>query len=158
MSRTEGSGSADDHSLALDLLGEIDLVAGRVLDEDVQVGNGVALLDEVPGGAVEGGGPDAGDVGCDTASEHHGSIGDYGIGIEDWRWAGAGGKARVEVALLMFREREELRRFGDFVISCWAWGRIASWTLQEPSCSSIEIELTIYNQKKLALILQHFQL
>jgi hypothetical protein len=95
MPRTEGSGSADDHSLALDLLGEIDLVAGRVLDEDVQVGNGVALLDEVPGGAVEGGGPDAGDVGCDTASEHDGSIGDYGVGIEDWSWAGAGGKARV---------------------------------------------------------------
>lgn len=111
MARTEGCGSADDHSLALDLLGEIDLVAGRVLDEDVQVGNGVALLDEVPGGAVEGGGPDAGDVGCDTASEHDGSICDYAVGIEDWIWPGAGVKAWVDVALLlMFREWEELRR------------------------------------------------
>ncbi len=82
MSRTEGCRSADDHSLALDLLGEIDLVAGRVLDEDVQVGNGVALLDEVPGGAVEGGGPDAGDVGCDTASEHDGSIVTMQLGLK----------------------------------------------------------------------------
>lgn len=31
-SRTEGSGSSDDDGLVLDLLGQVDLVAGGVLD------------------------------------------------------------------------------------------------------------------------------
>lgn len=141
MSRTEGSGSADDHSLALDLLGEIDLVAGRVLDEDVQVGNGVALLDEVPGGAVKGGGPNAGDAGCDTASEHDGSIGDYGVGIEDWDWAGTSVKARLRGYMSRYLCFAIGRHgsFGDLAISSSAVGRcgdsLSGWNLQEPSCS-----------------------
>lgn len=71
-SRTEGSGSANDDSLALDLLGQIDLVAGGVLDQDVEVGDSVALLHERGRGAVEEGclRANAGDVGCDTAGEH----------------------------------------------------------------------------------------
>lgn len=73
-SHTEGSWSANDDSLVLDLLGQIDLVTGGVLDQDVQVRDGVALLHERGRGAVEEGSlrANARDVGCDTAGEHGG--------------------------------------------------------------------------------------
>lgn len=83
-SRTEGGGSANDNSLVLDLLGQVDLVTGGVLDQDVQVGDGVALLHERGRGAVEERclRADAGDVGCNTAGEHDGFSGiNGGIGL-----------------------------------------------------------------------------
>lgn len=82
-SRTEGSWRANDDSLVLDLLGQIDLVAGGVLDQDVEVGDGVALLYERGRGAVEEGGlrANAGDVGCDTAGEHGFRLVNDGIGL-----------------------------------------------------------------------------
>lgn len=72
--RTEGSRNADDDTLALDLLGEIDLVPGGVLNQDVQVGNGIALLNEGGRGVMEEGGlsPDAGEVSSEPASSEHG--------------------------------------------------------------------------------------
>ena len=50
--RTEGSWDTDDNTLALKLLGDIDLVAGRGLDE-VNVWNGIANLDTGAGGRLE---------------------------------------------------------------------------------------------------------
>jgi len=41
--RTKGSRDADDNTLVLEFLGDVDLVAGRGLDE-VDVGDGVADL------------------------------------------------------------------------------------------------------------------
>lgn len=119
-SRTEGGWGANDNSLALDLLGEVDFVAGRVLDQNVQVRNGVALLDEAARCAVEGGGADAGKVGGNAAGEHNcDSIQDseneiIEVVIEKMQiWDGRGGG--WEVALLMLCE-EELHRIDDFVI------------------------------------------
>ena len=82
-SRTEGSWGANDDSLILDLLGQVDLVAGGVLDQDIQVGDGVALLHERGRGAVEEGclRANAGDVGCDTAGEHGFNLVNDGIGL-----------------------------------------------------------------------------
>lgn len=83
-SRTEGGRSANDNSLVLDLLGQVDLVTGGVLDQDVQAGDGVALLHERGRGAVEEGclRANAGDIGCDTAGEHDGFNGiNGGIGL-----------------------------------------------------------------------------
>lgn len=72
-SRTESSRDTDDDTLALDLLGQVDLVAGRVLHQDIQVGDGVALLDEGRRGVMEerGLGPDAGELSSETASGEH---------------------------------------------------------------------------------------
>lgn len=80
-SRTEGSWGTDDHGLVLDLLGQIDLVAGGVLDQDVQVGNGIALLHERGRGAVEEGSlrANAGKVGGEAAGGEH-----FGIGLGVW--------------------------------------------------------------------------
>lgn len=80
----EGGRSANDNSLVLDLLGQVDLVTGGVLDQDVQAGDGVALLHERGRGAVEEGclRANAGDIGCDTAGEHDGFNGiNGGIGL-----------------------------------------------------------------------------
>jgi hypothetical protein len=104
-SRTKGGGGANDNSLALDLLGEVDLVTRRVLDEDVQVGDGVALLDEVACGAVEGGDLDAGESGGETAGEHDGSelrINKMGIEREEMRERGRKRGGRRDGVLLMF--------------------------------------------------------
>ena len=74
-------------------------------------------------------------------------------------------KARVDVALLMFCEREELRIFGHSVIGCRVFqggalgnspvGPSKKWH----SCSSIEIRAKnteyIITDGYLALILQH---
>lgn len=72
-SRTESSRDTDDDTLALDLLGQVDLIAGRVLHQDVQVGDAVALLDEGGRGVMEkrGLGPDAGELSSETASGEH---------------------------------------------------------------------------------------
>ena len=71
-SRTESCGDTDDYTLALQLIGEVDLVAGGVLDE-VQAGNGVALLDESGRGAVKESslGARAGKVGGETTCSKH---------------------------------------------------------------------------------------
>ena len=53
MRRTKGSRRANDNTLALNLLGEVDLVTRGVLDQDVEIRNGVALLDESRTGVVE---------------------------------------------------------------------------------------------------------
>lgn len=72
MLRTESGGNADDDTLSLQLLGQVDLVAGGVLDQDVEIGDGVSLLNESRRGAVEqrplrqG----AGDGSETTSSEH----------------------------------------------------------------------------------------
>ena len=50
--RTEGSWDTDDNTLALKLLGDVDLVAGGGLDE-VNVWNGIANLDTGAGGRLE---------------------------------------------------------------------------------------------------------
>lgn len=70
---TKGSGSTNNNTLALDLLGEIDLVSGGVFDQDVKVRNGVALLDESRSGVVEESalGESAGERGSDTTSSEH---------------------------------------------------------------------------------------
>lgn len=76
-SLTESSGDANNNTLALELLGEVDLVAGGVLNKDVQVRDSIALLDEGRRGLVEEGGlgPDAGNVDSEAASgEHRGEI------------------------------------------------------------------------------------
>lgn len=72
-SRTEGSWSSDDNTLVLDLLGQVDFVSGGVLDEAIEVGDGVALLHECGRGAVEEGGlrANAGHVGCEAAGGEH---------------------------------------------------------------------------------------
>lgn len=75
VSRTEGSRGTNDDTLALDLLGQIDLVAGRVLDQHVKVWDGITLLHKGRRGVVEerGLGAHAWDVGCEsTGGEHDG--------------------------------------------------------------------------------------
>lgn len=81
-SHTEGCRGANDDTLALDLLGEVDLVTGGVLNQDVQVGDGVALLDEGGRGVMEESSlsPHARGVGSETAgSKHFGG---------NWWWEG----------------------------------------------------------------------
>lgn len=70
---TEGCGDTDNNTLALELLGEVDLVAWGVLDEDIEVGDSVALLHEGGTGAVEEGalGGGAGNRGGQTAGGEH---------------------------------------------------------------------------------------
>lgn len=72
-SHTEGRRGANDDTLALDLLGEVDLVTGGVLNQDVQVGDGVALLDEGGRGVMEESSlrPHARDVRSETAGGKH---------------------------------------------------------------------------------------
>lgn len=67
--RTESRRGANDDTLALDLLGEVDFVAGRVLDE-VKVGDGVALLHEGGRRRVEG--PRTGNLSRKSTSGKHG--------------------------------------------------------------------------------------
>lgn len=69
---TEGSGGTNDHGLVLDLLGQVDLVARGVLDQDVKVGDSIALLHESGRGAVEEGSlrANARNV-CETTSGEH---------------------------------------------------------------------------------------
>ena len=71
--RTKSSRSANDNTLVLDLLGQIDLVTGGVFHEDVDVGKGVALLDEGRSGVVEEGalGEGAREGGSETAGGEH---------------------------------------------------------------------------------------
>ena len=52
VSPTECCGNTDNDTLARKLLGEVDLVTGRAFDQ-VNVGDGVTLLDEGGRGAVE---------------------------------------------------------------------------------------------------------
>lgn len=72
--RTEGRRNTDDNGLALDLLGEVDLVTGGVLDEHIEIGDGVAFLNEGGSGVVEEGTlrQGAGKTGGETASGEHG--------------------------------------------------------------------------------------
>lgn len=72
--RTKGGRSANDNTLVLDLLGQVDLVTRGVFDEDVEVGEGVALLNEGRGGVVEEGalGERAREGGSETTSGEHG--------------------------------------------------------------------------------------
>lgn len=72
-SLTEGSWGSNDNALVLDLLGQVDLVSGGVLDETVEVGDGVALLHEYGRRTVEEGGlrANAWHVGCDAAGGEH---------------------------------------------------------------------------------------
>lgn len=80
---TESSRNTDNNTLALQLLGEVDLVAGGVLDEDIQVGDSVSLLDECGRSLVEerGLGANARNASSETTSgKHCGRIG--GIEIE----------------------------------------------------------------------------
>lgn len=50
---TECGRNADNDALALELLGQVHLVAWRVLHE-LDIGQGIANLHEAPGGRVEG--------------------------------------------------------------------------------------------------------
>ena len=70
---TEGCGDADNDALALELVGEVDLVTGRVLNKDIKVGDGVSLLDESWGSVVEQGPlrQGAGNASGDTAGSEH---------------------------------------------------------------------------------------
>lgn len=71
--RAESCGNADNDALALQLAGEVDLVAGRVLNQNIKVGNGVALLDESRSSVVEQSplGEDAGNTSGETAGSEH---------------------------------------------------------------------------------------
>jgi hypothetical protein len=70
---TEGSRDTDDDALALELLGDVDLVARRGLDE-LDVGNGIANLDIGTGRRLEGTGSAKGARGgcCESAGGKHG--------------------------------------------------------------------------------------
>lgn len=73
MTHTESGGDANDDSLALQLLGEVDLVAGGVLDQDIEIGDGIALLNKRRDGVVEKRplGQDARNASGQTASGEH---------------------------------------------------------------------------------------
>lgn len=71
----ECGGDTDDVAVArLELLGEVDLVTGRVLDQDVEVGDLLADANHSSRGRVEaacdGGGPSEGDA-AERSSEGH---------------------------------------------------------------------------------------
>lgn len=84
---TESSRRANNDTLALDLLGKVDLVTGGILDQHVEVRNGVSLLHEGGSGLVEEGplGDGTGEAGCETTSGEHDGVcwGFYGRGIEE---------------------------------------------------------------------------
>lgn len=73
---TESCGDTDDNALALELLGEVDLVARGVLDQHVQIGNGISLLHKGGCSVVEEGGlgTHTREVGSDTTSSEHGEL------------------------------------------------------------------------------------
>jgi hypothetical protein len=50
---TEGRWNTDNDALALELIGEVDLVTGRVLYQDIKVWDGVSFVDESGSRAVE---------------------------------------------------------------------------------------------------------
>lgn len=70
---TESSRSADNDTLALNLLGKVNLVARGVLSQNFEIRDGIALLDESRRGVVEKSrlGPGGGDAGCEAASGEH---------------------------------------------------------------------------------------
>ena len=70
---TESSRSADNDTLALNLLGKVNLVARRVLNQDVEIRDGVSFLDEGRSGVVEEGplGQGAREGGSEAASSEH---------------------------------------------------------------------------------------
>ena len=70
---TECGGCANDDTLALDLLGKVNLVARRVLNQDVEIRDGVSFLDEGRSGVVEEGplGQGAREGGSEAASSEH---------------------------------------------------------------------------------------
>lgn len=79
VTHTEGCRHTDDQRLArAELLGHVDLVAGRALDEDIEVRDCVTDLDEGAGGGVEA-------TGCEAAggieSQSAGSV-----GVHDGNW------------------------------------------------------------------------
>lgn len=75
MTRTKSGRHPDDHTIAFDLLGQIDLVARGVLSQDLQVRDGVAFLDEGRRGPVEEG--RLGSCGGNTRGEAAGSEHDF---------------------------------------------------------------------------------
>lgn len=76
---TEGCRHTDDQRLAhAELLGHVDIVAGRALDEDIEVGDCVTGLDEGAGGGVEA-------TGCEAAGGIE-SQSAGGVGVHDGNW------------------------------------------------------------------------
>jgi hypothetical protein len=79
LSRTEGCRHTDDQRLAdAQLVGHVDLVAGRALDEDIEVGDCVTDLDEGAGGGVEA-------ARCEAAGGIE-SQSAGGVGVHDGNW------------------------------------------------------------------------
>lgn len=79
MSHTESCRHTDDQRLSdAELLGHVDLVAGRALDEDIEVGDCVTDLDEGAGGGVEA-------AGCEAAGGIEGQSAG-GVGVHDGNW------------------------------------------------------------------------
>lgn len=70
---TECGGSTNDDTLALDLLGKVNLVARRVLNQDVEIRDGVSFLDEGRCSVVEESplGQGARKGGSEAASSEH---------------------------------------------------------------------------------------
>lgn len=79
MSHTESCRYTDDQGLAdTELLGHVNLVAGRALDEDIEVGDCVTGLNERAGRGVEA-------AGCEAASGSE-SQAAGGVGVHDGNW------------------------------------------------------------------------
>ena len=79
LSHTESCRHTDDQRLAdAQLVGHVDLVAGRALDEDIEVGDCVTDLDEGAGGGVEA-------ARCEAAGGIE-SQSAGGVGVHDGNW------------------------------------------------------------------------
>lgn len=74
---TEGCGNTDNDAFALEFIGEVDLVTGGVLNQDIKIRDGVPFLDESWSSVVEQGplGEGAGYTSGETAGgEHDGRV------------------------------------------------------------------------------------